>query len=271
MRRSWIEGFSVASMLFAVALASCTATQTETVFVLSDVGEDRDVGKEPALDVGKSADVLPGKPVDKPDAGPCVPSCAGVECGDNGCGGSCGSCPAAAPVCESGKCSVDCAKHCEKRECGIEATCWRSCGTCPEAAPYCHSTILDCSSNFTECASCRADKCTPILCDAANECGPDGCGGVCGTCSAGEVCERYVASTSFPRAFRCRKPCPKGRQEGDQWCSGDKMMKCVDGFLNFVPNIQCDTSETCIYLGAPCPSGALCTCKSQGGCKCVPK
>jgi hypothetical protein len=34
----------------------------------------------------------------------CVPDCAGKECGDDGCGGSCGSCPIDQPLCVSGQC-----------------------------------------------------------------------------------------------------------------------------------------------------------------------
>ncbi|MBI4701308.1 MAG: hypothetical protein HY744_09140 [Deltaproteobacteria bacterium] len=34
----------------------------------------------------------------------CAPECTGRECGDDGCGRSCGTCPAAAPTCEDGVC-----------------------------------------------------------------------------------------------------------------------------------------------------------------------
>ncbi|MBM4370776.1 MAG: hypothetical protein FJ098_03935 [Deltaproteobacteria bacterium] len=43
------------------------------------------------------------------DCGPCLPSCEGKACGDDGCGGSCGACPAG-QVCAGGLCSapLDC-------------------------------------------------------------------------------------------------------------------------------------------------------------------
>ncbi|MGM0576099.1 MAG: choice-of-anchor D domain-containing protein [Myxococcota bacterium] len=47
-----------------------------------------------------------------PDAGPdttCTPDCDGRECGDDGCGGSCGTCPGAAPVCEDHLCVAEAA------------------------------------------------------------------------------------------------------------------------------------------------------------------
>ncbi|MFH1917825.1 MAG: hypothetical protein ABIJ14_01805 [Nanoarchaeota archaeon] len=57
----------------------------------------------------------------------CYANCAGA-CGDDGCGGSCGSCPADAPVCSAGKCVVtggDCrwttGRICEYSETLLEA------------------------------------------------------------------------------------------------------------------------------------------------------
>jgi hypothetical protein len=45
---------------------------------------------------------------------PCAASCAGKQCGDDGCGGSCGQCPAG-DVCENGHCS--CVPACVGKEC----------------------------------------------------------------------------------------------------------------------------------------------------------
>ena len=60
----------------------------------------------------------------------CEPVCQGKECGTDGCGGSCGSCPGAAPYCMEGKCKVQCTPHCEGKECGDNG-CGGSCGNCP--------------------------------------------------------------------------------------------------------------------------------------------
>ncbi|MEC9072814.1 MAG: IPT/TIG domain-containing protein, partial [Myxococcota bacterium] len=107
--------------------------------------------------------------------GGCTPACASKECGDDGCGGVCGTCPQAAPVCgSSGLCEADCAPSCEDKECGDDG-CGDVCGTCPLAAPSCEEGL------------CVAD-CVPDCED--KECGDDGCGDVCGVCpEAAPVCE----------------------------------------------------------------------------------
>jgi len=61
----------------------------------------------------------------------CVPSCVGRECGDDGCGGSCGGCPVG-EVCFRhpwGPTSECCVPHCEGMECGDNG-CGGSCGGC---------------------------------------------------------------------------------------------------------------------------------------------
>jgi hypothetical protein len=60
------------------------------------------------------------------DAPSCTPNCAGRACGDNGCGGSCGTCT-------SGTCSAQgscvCTPNCAGRACGDNG-CGGSCGPC---------------------------------------------------------------------------------------------------------------------------------------------
>jgi len=57
----------------------------------------------------------------------CIPACAGRECGSDGCGGSCGSCPAGWSCEPSGDCV--CRPACAGRECGPDG-CGGSCGSC---------------------------------------------------------------------------------------------------------------------------------------------
>ncbi|MCO4761620.1 MAG: hypothetical protein KC502_08965 [Myxococcales bacterium] len=60
----------------------------------------------------------------------CTPTCGGAECGPNGCGGSCGTCPAAAPICtSSGVCKAKCVPQCAGKQCGSDG-CGGTCGTC---------------------------------------------------------------------------------------------------------------------------------------------
>jgi hypothetical protein len=105
-------------------------------------------------------------------SGGCVPSCEGRECGPDGCGGSCGTCPKSAPICSYGFCEPRCTPECKGRECGDDR-CGGSCGTCPQATPLCVQGI------------CQAD-CTGDCTD--RECGSDGCRGSCGQCPEGFAC-----------------------------------------------------------------------------------
>ena len=57
----------------------------------------------------------------------CIPDCTGLECGNDGCGGSCGDCFAG--PCEDGVCP-SCEPQCEGLECGDDG-CGGTCGVCP--------------------------------------------------------------------------------------------------------------------------------------------
>jgi len=85
----------------------------------------------------------------------CVPKCAGKQCGDDGCDGSCGSCdddnPCTSNSCSNGSCEYP------------NVTDGKSCG----------------SGNWCQSGSC---ECKPAC--SGKECGDDGCGGSCGTCDS---------------------------------------------------------------------------------------
>lgn len=73
---------------------------------------------------GKKCDGT-GKCVD--DVDPCADACVGKECGDDGCGGSCGSC-AGQTTCVEGQCQ-SCEPDCAWKECGNDG-CGGTCGSC---------------------------------------------------------------------------------------------------------------------------------------------
>ena len=56
----------------------------------------------------------------------CAPDCAGEECGDDGCGGTCGECQGET-VCDAGQCV--CAPDCAGKECSDDG-CGGYCGVC---------------------------------------------------------------------------------------------------------------------------------------------
>lgn len=143
----------------------------------------------------------------------CVPDCTNKACGDDGCGGVCGQCDqdSALTACVAGTCVDPCGAQpvvCLTSVCGDDG-CGGSCGTCDtgetctngqcleddippdpaSCAGYCGSVAPagcycapGCLSDGTCCADYEAEcGCTPD-CSGKN-CGGDGCGGSCGTCS----------------------------------------------------------------------------------------
>lgn len=91
----------------------------------------------------------------------CIPNCVNKDCGDDGCGGSCGECNwALAKRCINGQCKV-CLNNCFRKFRGESDGCG---------------------------GICTPEKCLP---DCTNKnCGDNGCGGVCGTCLDGrQICE----------------------------------------------------------------------------------
>jgi len=120
------------------------------------------------LDAADPGDMASEDDADTPDI--CQPNCEGKECGDDGCGGSCGECTEF-PNSYCGNVKCLCTIDCFEKECGDDG-CGGSCGQCPQG--------LSCSEDQTECI-CQPD-CT------GKECGDDGCGGSCGECLEGTTC-----------------------------------------------------------------------------------
>jgi hypothetical protein len=132
----------------------------------------------------------------------CTPNCAGAECGDDGCGGSCGTC-AGSETCEMGICA--CTPNCAGKECGTDG-CVGSCGTCPD---------------FYACYNGKCE-CTPFC--TGKECGDDGCGGSCGTCSDSKTCVDGVCSCMLltPPHIQLGPEC-----EVSGWTCGDSAQDAI--------------------------------------------
>jgi hypothetical protein len=90
---------------------------------------------------------------------PPAPLCAGTSCGDDGCGGSCGTC-ASGLACQSGTC-VACAPSCAGKSCGDDDGCDGACaGACadagaPRAAPAAATADGEVARGDAGC-TCRA-------------------------------------------------------------------------------------------------------------------
>ena len=105
-----------------------------------------------------------------PTGGPCTPSCAGKQCGSDGCGGLCGTCNTWFS-CVNGQCQ-------DSPKCG-DGLCEPGFGEGCEACPQ------DCPCGCGQ--ACVENICVLSAC-AHSDCGADGCGGSCGECEEGHVC-----------------------------------------------------------------------------------
>ena len=75
----------------------------------------------------------------------CTPECVGKECGDDGCGGSCGACDPGCPlptICDSGVCLATCEPQCDGKECGDDG-CGCPCGECDDGKPCTDDSCVD--------------------------------------------------------------------------------------------------------------------------------
>lgn len=201
--------------------------------------------------------------------GSCVPSCAGKECGDDGCGGSCGTCPPGLG-CVAGICQ--CVPQCQGKSCGPDG-CGGSCGECLfgqvcyhgncKCLPSCEQ--LECGQDGCGnlcglCADgleCVDGVCTCVPDCAGKDCGDDGCGGSCGTCSQGKVCVEGKCT--------CIPACA-GKQCGEDGCGGScgicaAGFSCVDGQCVCEP--QCNGKECgpdgCGGSCGLCEAGKVCS------------
>jgi len=114
--------------------------------------------------------------------GGCTPACVGKDCGDDGCGGSCGTCPEPGFCNWEGQCESLCTPDCEgpggtTKECGPDG-CGDICGECPDELVCGQSGLCE---DPDDPEACMPD-CTVAVC------GGDGCGGICGTCPEGTYC-----------------------------------------------------------------------------------
>lgn len=151
----------------------------------------------------------------------CVPVCDGLECGDDGCDGSCGSCTGG-KTCESGQCQ------------------------CPSGQQDCDGTCTDLSTDRSHCGSCDnacvvgegcvegecIEDCDPSC--LGQECGDDGCGGSCGSCTEGLVCAATGQCSCDEGALECGEGVCVDSQTDPDNCGGCGMVcgadeACVEG------------------------------------------
>ena len=169
----------------------------------------------------------------------CTPTCEGKECGSDGCGGQCGSCPPGMGCNEGFEC-IACEPECGGKTCGDDG-CGGSCGECGAGQGCIDFQCIECTPDCIgkecgedgcggQCGQCGfgADcvngmciSCTPNC--AGKECGDNGCGGMCGACPPDYKCDGGVCIEDIP----CNPNC-LNRECGDDGCGGD-CGTCGDG------------------------------------------
>ena len=170
--------------------------------------------------------------------------CDGRECGDDGCGGSCGACPTGFS-CNGGECQeFVCDPICGDAECGPNG-CGETCGDC--------TGDLVCVFPAFTCEP-KPEGCIPDCLD--KNCGPNGCGGSCGVCSTG-FCSQETLTCTSP----CVPDCT-GKDCGDDGCGGSCGGCVTDGEFC---NPETGTCGPCDPItNTMCPPDQYCTYASGG-------
>jgi hypothetical protein len=173
----------------------------------------------------------------------CIPNCDRKVCGDDGCGGRCGTCDID-QVCANGRCASSCPrgqKNCAgncipNNQCCTDADCSASTPTC------CGGACLDLLADERNCGACGARCSINETCVGGGcLCGTDACstvnpgfscclelagGGPCGGCSGSDflildTCAKVSncpsgttectgTSSSGPTPITCKACCPLG-------------------------------------------------------------
>ncbi len=151
----------------------------------------------------------------------CQPDCAGKACGPDGCGGTCGTCDDALyctdDACDGGLCIATIGPF----FCLLDDTCVpsgtenpaNSCEACKPATAQQAWTVLEDGISCGVGQVCFLGSCCAAVANClGKECGSDGCGGICGTCTGPQdVCVEGLCL--------CQGTC-FGKTCGDDGCGG---------------------------------------------------
>ena len=177
----------------------------------------------------------------------CMPDCSGKECGDDGCGGSCGNCSGCKSVCSGGQCE---AQPQADSGCFDNDICWKdSCGAWGEKVTECGQA--GCKPGSKVCSGCE-ELCKSIECGENSGCN-------CGACPSGKSCQQN----------KCVVECGDGQcGAGEDYCNcpGDCAASTCAGCCQGTVCKAGTSNSECGKNGASC---ANCTasgkvCQSQG-------
>jgi len=209
----------------------------------------------------------------------CVPKCENKECGSNGCpdNGVCGNCQEGSSCDSTGKCVV--IKCLSNSSCNDNKICTddicNNPGTLNSSCSYLsNSYTQECFNRFGDCTIGGLEKCKsgvlgvcdaidPRLASCSNkECGDDGCGANCGTCSNGKACSDGKCSTvlcSLDSQCNDDNPCT------DDICQNPGTASSVCKHINnsFVDTTCSVSYGSCGFIGErTCKNGKFGTCST---------
>jgi hypothetical protein len=221
----------------------------------------------------------------------CTPSCGAKVCGNDGCGGSCGSCGAGLQCTSAGQCA--CKPQCGGKQCGTDG-CGGSCGGCGpdetcsgagqcQCVPSCAGKVCGDDGCGGSCGGCPAGQacgdngvcgCAPSC--GLNVCGPDGCGGSCGGCGPGFACfdGQCICAPDCLQADGSLKACGPdgcggfcGFCDNGQSCNPATQQCINDGCQKQCAGKVCG-DDGCGGVCGACPDGHTC---QDGACACYPE
>lgn len=249
-----------------------TANEGDTA---TDVAPDGQGPDAPASDATATA-----------DAEVCVPDCKAKVCGPDGCGGTCGECSTETgiPYCSNGTCQSACAPACVDSHCGPDG-CGGVCGVCkagwlcvmhqcvaPPPTSSCQGICGKMAPGGCSCtAGCKVGECCldyQALCAcvktcAPGTCGADGCGGTCGPCAKGTLCQqaKCVDDACDPDPCNGKGACQAGTCTCAAEYAGKACDTCAVGYGGW-PDCKPDPC-----FGQTCTGNGTCDAKS-GACAC---
>ena len=196
----------------------------------------------------------------------CEPSCIGKTCGDNGCGGSCGSCTSVdKPTCNTalGVCVATCVPQCNAKNCGDDG-CGGTCGSCAaglscKVAGRCVPDAWTCDGNYYaagDACDCSCGAYDPDCKDPTT---------VIAGCQSLETCDGSgTCVSSIPAAWTCAASLYNALDACDCACGAyDPDCKVAS-----LPVHGCGGGESCAPDGSCAACVPVCTGKTCGddGC-----
>ena len=205
----------------------------------------------------------------------CLPDCDAKECGDDGCGGTCGTCPDG-KSCDTGQCTVVCGDgQCGDGEdlCNCPEDCASGCaGCCSGVECQAGTAPAKCGVEGAACQDCTADdkscvdqqcqcQCDDGMCCAAEDCA--NCPGDCGDCCGNDLCDNGETCDTCPQdcGVCCGNDvCDEEVGENCEGCEVDCGPCCGNGLC------QAQLAEECLSCPLDCGCEGEEVCFEQACC-----